>query len=88
MLEHASYLENVVLRPCHNAVQTLSATLVGTDTAKILDSLKETFGIDLPSKDEEDDVGVESASEEDEQEQQAKANNANRRGQRLDGNLK
>ena len=62
-------LENVVLRPCHNAVQNLSATLVATDTAKILDSLQVTFGMDLPSKDEEDDVGVESASEEDEQEQ-------------------
>ena len=69
MLEHASYLENVVLRLCHNAVQTLSAIIVGTNTAKILDSLKETFGMDLLSKDEEDDVEVESASEEDEQEQ-------------------
>ena len=62
MLEHATYLENVALRLNHNAVQTLSATLAGTNTANILDLLEGTFGVDLPSKNEEDDVNVESDS--------------------------
>ena len=64
MLEHAAYLENVALRLHHNAVQTLSATLAGPNTAKILDLLKGTFGVDLPLKDEKEDVEVESVSEE------------------------
>ena len=49
-------------------MQTLSATLAGTNTAKILDLLGSTSGVDLPSKDEEDDVEVESVSEEEEEE--------------------
>ena len=69
MLEHATYLENVELRLDHDAVQTLSATLAGTNTAKILDLLEGTFGVVLPSKDEEDDVDMESVSEEEEEEQ-------------------
>ena len=69
MLEHATHLENVALRLHHDAVQTLSATVAGTNTAKILHLLKGTFGVDLPSKDEEDDVEVESDSEEEEEEQ-------------------
>ena len=68
MLEYASYLESVALRLCHNAEQTHSATLAGTNTAKILDLLECTFGVDLPSENEEDDVDVESASEEEEEE--------------------
>ena len=60
----------MALRLCHDAARTLSATLTGTNTAKILDLLKGTFGVDLPSKDEEDDVEVESVSEEEEEEQQ------------------
>ena len=69
MLEHAAYLENVALRLPHDVVQTLSTTLAGTNTAKILDLLKGIFGMDLLSKDEEDDVEVESDSEEKEEEQ-------------------
>ena len=67
-MEHATYLENVALRLCYNVVQTLSATLAGTNTAKILNLLEGTFGVDLPSKDEEDDVEVESDSKEEEEE--------------------
>ena len=69
MTEHATYLKNVALRLHHDVVQTFSATLLGTNTAKILDLLEGTFGVDLLSKDEEDDVEVESDSEEEEQEQ-------------------
>ena len=69
MLEHATYLENVALRLHHNAVQTLGATLVGTNTAKICDLLEGTFGMDLLSKDEDNDFEVESASDEEEEEQ-------------------
>ena len=69
MLEHATYLENVALRLHHDVVQTLSATLAGNNTAKILYLLKDTFGVNLLSKDEEDDVKVESDSEEEEEEQ-------------------
>ena len=63
MLEHATYLENVALRLHHDAVQTLSATLAGTNITKILDLLEGTFGVDLP-KDKEDDVDMVSVSEE------------------------
>ena len=59
----------MALRLCHDVVQTLSATVVGTNTAKICDLLKGNFGIDHPSQDEEDDVQVESDSEEEEEEQ-------------------
>ena len=69
MLEHATYLENVALTLCYDAVKTLSATLAGTNTAKILDLLIGTFCVDLPSKDEENDE-VESISEEMEEEKQ------------------
>ena len=48
------YLENVALRVCHDAVKTISATLVGTNTTEIFDLLEGTFGVDFP-KDEEDD---------------------------------
>ena len=58
MLEHATYLENVALKLHQNVVQTLSVTLAGTNTAKILNLLKGNFGEDLPSKDEEDNVKV------------------------------
>ena len=54
MLEHATYLETVALRLHHDAVCTISATLVGTNTAKIFNLLEGTFGVDFP-KDEEDD---------------------------------
>ena len=37
MLEHATYLGTVALRLCHDAVQTISTTLVGTNTTKIFD---------------------------------------------------
>ena len=60
----------MALRLHHNAVQTLSATLAGTNTAKILNLLKGIFGVDLPSKNEEDDVEVESVSEAEEEEEQ------------------
>ena len=50
-------------------LQTLSATLADTNIAKILGLPKGTFGADLPSKDEVDDVEVESDSEEEEEEQ-------------------
>ena len=74
-MEHATCLENVALRLCHNAVQTLSATLAGTNTAKILDLLKGTFGIELLSKDEEDDVKMESDSKEGKEEQDPTSRN-------------
>ena len=67
MLEHATYLENVALRLHHDAVQNLFATLVGTNAAKMFDLLEGTIGVDLPSKDEEDNVKVESDSEEEEE---------------------
>ena len=70
MLEHATYLENVALRLHYDEVQILSATLAGTNIAKILELLKGTFHVDLPSKDEEDNVEVESVSEEEEEEEQ------------------
>ena len=63
MLEHATYLETVALRLHHDAVQTISATLVGTNTTKLFDLLEGTFGVDLPKDDEE----VESVSEEEEE---------------------
>ena len=59
----------MALRLHHGAVQTLSAILASTNTTKILDLLKGTFGVDLPSKDEEDNVKVEPVSEEEEEEQ-------------------
>ena len=55
MLEHATYLESMALRLHHDAIQTISTTLVGTNTAKIIDLLEDTFGVDLPTRDEEDD---------------------------------
>ena len=70
MLEHATYLENVALRLHHDALQTLTSTLAGTNMARIFGLLKGTFGVDLPSKDEEDDVEVESASEDEEEEEE------------------
>ena len=67
MLEHATYLENVAFKLCHNVVQTLPATLACTNNAKTLYLLKDPFGVDLPSKDEEDDVEEDSDSEEEEE---------------------
>ena len=66
MLEHATYLKIVALRLQHDAVQTFSATLVRTNITKIIDLLEVTFGVDL-SKDDEDDIEVESVSEEEEE---------------------
>ena len=66
MLEHATYLDSVALRLCHNAVQTISATLAGTNTAKIIDLLEDTFGVNLP-KDDEDGNEVESITREEEE---------------------
>ena len=63
MLEHTNYLETVALRVHHDAVQTFSANLAGTNTTKILNILEGTFGLDL-QKDDENDVEVESVSEE------------------------
>ena len=57
----------MALRLRHDLVQTLSATLAGTKTAKILDLLEGTFGVDILSKNEEDKVEVESASVEEEE---------------------
>ena len=59
----------MALRLHHDVVQTLSTTVAGNKTAKILNLLEGTFGIDLPSKDEEDDVEVESDSKEEEEKQ-------------------
>ena len=60
MLEHATYLETVALRLCHDVVQIFSATLEGINTTKIFDLLEGTLGVNLP-KDDEDDDEVESA---------------------------
>ena len=54
MLKHATYLEPVALRLCHDIVQTISATLVGTNTAKVIDLLEGTFGVNHPTRDDED----------------------------------
>ena len=64
MLEHATYSENAALRLHHNAVWALSSMLTGTNTAKIIDLLEGTFGVDLPPKDEEKDVSEEEEEEE------------------------
>ena len=55
MLKHATYLETVALRLCHNGVCTISATLVGINTAKIFDLLEGIFGVDFPKGDEDND---------------------------------
>ena len=39
MLEHSPYLESVALQLCHDAVQTISTTLAGTNTAKVINML-------------------------------------------------
>ena len=68
MLEHATYLESMALRLCHNAVLTISTTLVRTNTAKIIDLLGSTFGVDLTTRnDEDDDEEVESVTSEEEE---------------------
>ena len=54
MLEHATYLECVPIRLCHDAVQTVSTTLAATNTAKVVDLLEVTYGVDLPTRDNED----------------------------------
>ena len=54
MLEHATYLECVPIRLCHDAVQTVCTTLAATNTAKVVDLLEVTFGVDLPTRDNED----------------------------------
>ena len=64
MLEHTTYLETVALRLCHDAVQTISTTLAGTNTAKIIDLLEGTFGVDFP---QDDDEKVESVTSEEEE---------------------
>ena len=66
MLEHATLLETVALRLCHDAVQTISTTLVGTNTAKIVDLLEGTFSVDFPEDDEDDDEETESVTSEEE----------------------
>ena len=66
MLEHTTYLETVALQLHHDAVRTFPATLAGTNTTKLPDLLAGTFGVDLP-KDDEDNVEVESVSEEEEE---------------------
>ena len=60
ILEHATYLESVALRLCHDAVHTISATLVGINTENITDLLEGTFGSALPTRDEDDNEEVES----------------------------
>ena len=55
MFEHATYLESVALQLHHDVVQTISATLSGTNTTKIVYLLEGTFGVDLPARDDEDD---------------------------------
>ena len=67
MLEHAICLETVALRLHHDRIQTISATLVGTNTAKIVDLLEGTFGVDFPKDDEDDDEEVESVTSEEEE---------------------
>ena len=67
MLEHAAFLETVALRLCHYAVQTISATLVGTNTAKIVNLLEGTFGVDLPKNDKDDYEEAESVTNEEEE---------------------
>ena len=64
MLEHTTYLETVALRLCHNAVHTISATLAGTNTAKIFDILEGTFGVDFPKDDDEEVESVTNRQEE------------------------
>ena len=54
MLEHATNLESMALRLCHDAMQTISATLVGTNTAKVTDQLEGMFSVDLPTRDDVD----------------------------------
>ena len=52
----------------HDAIETISATLAGTNTAKIVDLLEGTFGVDLPTRDDEDDDNeVESITSEEEE---------------------
>ena len=67
MLEHATYLDTVALRLCHDAVHAISATLLGTNTAKIFNLLEGTFGVDFPKDDEDDDEEVESVTNKEEE---------------------
>ena len=55
MLEHANFLESVALWLHHDMVQTIYNTLPGTNTAKAVNLLQGTFGINLPARDDEDD---------------------------------
>ena len=56
MLEHATYLKSVDLQLHHNMVLTISTTLVGTNTTKVLEGM---FGVILPARDEEEEEEVE-----------------------------
>ena len=64
MLEHATYLECIALRLHHNAIQTISATLAGATTAKIVDLPESIFGADLPTRNDEETEAVTSEEEE------------------------
>ena len=66
MLEDTTYLETVDLRLCHDAVCTISATFMGTNTAKIFELLEGTFGVAFP-KDGDDDEEVESVTSKEEE---------------------
>ena len=55
MLEHATHLESVAVWLCHDVLQIISATLVGTNTSRVVDLLEGMFGVDLSTRDDEDD---------------------------------
>ena len=54
MLEHVTYFETMALTLWLDTVQSISATPVGTNTAKVIDLLEGTFDVDLPTRDNDD----------------------------------